>query len=433
MNILYLHCHDAGRYLQPYGYAVPTPNLRAFAERATLFRNAHTAAPTCSPSRAAMLTGTHAHECMLGLAHRGFSMHQPERHLARHLARCGYHTALAGIQHEDEDSASLYQEVLQLGEAAPVPGDRGGFYLHQDVHVAQAAADFLRRPHDKPFFLSCGFFLPHRAFPLNPRHNPHIVRPPEPLADQAGNREDFARYMTAAEGMDRAAGIVLDALAESGHDKDTLVLFTTDHGPAFPEMKCRLTDFGTQIAMILDFPGNPARGMAPDTMVSQLDVFPTLAELAGFDKPDWLRGVSLRPVLDGKTEPLHEAIFGEVNFHASYEPMRSIRTARHKLIRLIDADTRPVLPNCDGSPCKEFWFKTATDPGQPQPGVQLFDLLRDPMERHNLADDPSCASLRADLEARLLAHMRETGDPAADGAIPPPPTAVLAPRDAYSV
>ena len=75
MNILYLHTHDTGRFIQPYGHAIPTPNLMALAHEGALFRNCFDAAPTCSPSRAAMLTGMNAHASgMIGLAHRGFSL-----------------------------------------------------------------------------------------------------------------------------------------------------------------------------------------------------------------------------------------------------------------------------------------------------------------------------------------------------------------------
>jgi arylsulfatase A-like enzyme len=74
-NILYIHSHDTGRYVQPYGHAIPTPNLQRLAEQGVLFRQAYSAAPTCSPSRAGLLTGQCAHSSgMLGLAHRGFSL-----------------------------------------------------------------------------------------------------------------------------------------------------------------------------------------------------------------------------------------------------------------------------------------------------------------------------------------------------------------------
>ena len=99
-NILYIHSHDTGRYLQPYGHAIPTPNLQRLAERGVLFRRAYCAAPTCSPSRAALLTGQSPHSAgMLGLANRGFRLRDFNQHIIHTLKPSGYNSALAGIQH----------------------------------------------------------------------------------------------------------------------------------------------------------------------------------------------------------------------------------------------------------------------------------------------------------------------------------------------
>jgi arylsulfatase A-like enzyme len=428
MNILYLNCHDAGRYLQPYGYAVPAPNLQALAERGTLFRNHHSPSPTCSPSRSTLLTGLYPHENgMIGLAHRGFKLKSPVLHLAKHLQSRGYRTAVSGVQHETRNAKEHYDEVLSIPDLDPDP-DRGIHAANVDRLRAEAAADFIRRDHDKPFFLACGFILPHRKFQRESAYNPNTVRPPEPLMDRADLRADWARYMTAANSMDASAGILLDALRESGLDKDTLVVFTSDHGPAFPEMKCRLTDFGSNVALIVDFPGNPARGKAVDAMVSNLDVIPTLAEIAGFDPQPGLRGRSLVPLMNGEKEELHDEIFGHVNYHAAYEPMRSVRTETHKLIRMIDSDSRPVPGNCDNSPSKDFYFKEADTGAEPYANVMLFDLRKDPMERHNRAEDPAYAEIRKDLETRLQRHMEETDDPALTGAVPAPEGVEVTPR-----
>lgn len=97
MNILYVHTHDTGRFIQPYDGSIPTPNLMKLAKEGTLFRNAYCCGPTCSPSRAALLTGQHPHmNGMYGLAHRGFSLNDYSKHLANYLKRFGYETALFG-------------------------------------------------------------------------------------------------------------------------------------------------------------------------------------------------------------------------------------------------------------------------------------------------------------------------------------------------
>lgn len=101
MNLLIFHMHDMGRYCSPYGYALPTPHMDAFARGASVFHNLHGQSPTCSPSRAAMLTGRTAHESgMTGLLHRGFSLKDPSRHLGAVLEANGFETAMAGVQHE---------------------------------------------------------------------------------------------------------------------------------------------------------------------------------------------------------------------------------------------------------------------------------------------------------------------------------------------
>ena len=99
-NILYIHSHDTGRHIQPYGHAVPTPYLQNLAESGVLFRQNFCVNPTCSPSRASLLTGSYPHENgMFGLAHRGFSLNNYSQHIIHRLRGEGYVSALAGGQH----------------------------------------------------------------------------------------------------------------------------------------------------------------------------------------------------------------------------------------------------------------------------------------------------------------------------------------------
>src|SRR4051812_3717467 len=112
-NIVYIHSHDSGRYLQPYGHAVPTPHLQRLASQGVLFRQAFSGAPTCSPSRAVLLTGQYAHQCgMLGLAHRGFALNDYKKHLVHALRSAGYQSVLAGIQHVAAKPETIGYDVL---------------------------------------------------------------------------------------------------------------------------------------------------------------------------------------------------------------------------------------------------------------------------------------------------------------------------------
>src|SRR5690348_18259258 len=114
-NILYIHSHDTGRMTSPYGYAVPTPNLQHLAEEGVLFRQAYNAAPTCSPSRASLLTGECPHSNgMLGLAHRGFFLTDYKRHIAHTLRAAGYYSELIGLQHIARNPETIGYDKVQV-------------------------------------------------------------------------------------------------------------------------------------------------------------------------------------------------------------------------------------------------------------------------------------------------------------------------------
>src|SRR4051794_33161625 len=115
-NILYIHSHDTGRYVQPYGYQVPTPNIQLLADQGVLFRNAFCTVPTCSGSRASLLTGQYCHNNgMLGLAHRGWSLNDYGEHLIHALRPAGYHSVLICEQHISEDPEEIgYEEGIEV-------------------------------------------------------------------------------------------------------------------------------------------------------------------------------------------------------------------------------------------------------------------------------------------------------------------------------
>ena len=405
-NILYLHSHDTGRYIQPYGHAIPTPNLQRLAEEGVLFRQAFCAGPTCSPSRAGLLTGQCAHSAgMIGLARRGFKLTDPNQHLAHTLRRHGYHTILTGVQHVGQPEACGYEIIRKEQE--------------------QAAIEYLRSAPRQPFFLDVGFIETHRVGRgfSRPEHNPgdgdansRYCLPPPSLPDTPQTRQDMADFKTSAARLDQKYGLVLGALREAGLAENTLVLCTTDHGIAFPDMKCNLTDHGIGVLLILRGPGEFTGGRVCDALVSQLDVFPTLCELLGIETPAWLQGKSFRPALRG--EEIHEEIFSEVTFHAAFEPKRCVRTRRYKYIRNYDSRRRVVLPNCDESVSKDLWMAHGWRE-HTVPDEELYDLVFDPQEQNNLTD----AGILREMRDRLQAWMRRTNDPLLGTTLPVPPDA----------
>ncbi len=421
-NILYIHSHDTGRYLQPYGHAVPTPNLQRLAERGVLFRRAYCAAPTCSPSRAALLTGQTPHSAgMLGLANRGFVLGDFDQHIIHTLKTAGYISALAGIQH-------LTNAQFHRGAEA-VGYDHILTTAHADAHTA--AADFIRSRPGQPFWLTVGFFETHREFPAEHDVNPAYVQPPALFPDTPGTRQDMANYIAMARTLDDKIGCVLAALDESGQRENTLVIYTTDHGLAFPGMKCNLTDHGIGVALIMQGPAPFSGGRAIDAMVSHIDIFPTLCDLLALEPPSWLQGRSMLQLLRGEADAIRDEVFAEVSYHAAYEPKRAVRTERYKYIRRYDKRESPVLSNIDDGLTKSELVAAGFGELAPAP-EQLYDTLLDPAERINLVDSAEHADVLADLRARLERWMRETDDPLLRGQVPAPPGAELNDPDGAS-
>ena len=386
-----------------------------------LFRQAFCASPTCSPSRACLLTGQWAHNNgMFGLAHRGFRATDYSHFLPHTLRQAGYVTALAGIQHEAHlptaDPKWLgYDRILNHNA-------EGDCFVER---TAEVATDFLARV-AQPFFLSVGFIETHREFPApGPGDNPNYVLPPARLPDLPEIRADLAGYLTTARRLDEHVGVILSALEARGLAQQTLVIYTTDHGVAFPGMKCTLSDHGLGVALIIRGPGGFEGGKVCDAIVTHLDLFPTICEIARLPAPSWLQGKSLVPLVRGEVVQLHDAIFAEINYHCAYEPQRCVRTPRFKFVKRFGQFSAPVTVNCDNGPSKSVWLAAGWEQ-QALAGEELYDLMFDPQEAHNLAGDPGHEATASKLRQQLQKWMIDTGDPLLDGPIPLPPGATLA-------
>ena len=165
--------------------------------------------------------------------------------------------------------------------------------------------------------------------------------------------------------------------------------------------------------------------------MSQIDLFPTLCEIADIPAPDWLQGRSLLPLVRREADEVNDAIFAELTFHAAYEPQRAIRTQRFKYIRRFGERELPVLPNVDDGPTKDLLIAHGWAE-RPLPREELHDLLFDPAEAANVAGEPAYAEVRDELSARLDAWMRETDDALLRGDVEPPPGAEVTDPDQLS-
>ena len=428
-HILYIHTHDSGRILSPYGYKVPTPEMESFAKEAAVFRNAYCASPTCSPSRAALLTGTYPHQNgMLGLAQRGFEL-DCSRHLVQYLNHHDYYTTLCGIQHEAGWYLDLEQGAKKIGYQEELTRENSGYrqedLVDWDKENALEVCRWLRdrdRRQDgdgKPFFLSYGMYATHRRFPdhLDEDIDGDYAIPPYPIPDSPETRKDFAGYLMSVRSADQCFGQVIRCLKQQGLWDQTIIIFTTDHGLANPFSKCTLFDSGIGVNLMIRVPGGAGNGRVYDQLVSQVDVFPTICELLGTEKPDYLEGISLKPLLDGGTDEVREDVFAEINFHTSYEPVRCVRTKRYKYIRYYDPDYLKInLSNIDESGSKVYYMKRDLR-RQTKYEEALYDLVYDPGERCNLADLEEYKYILKDMENRLERYETGTDDPILQGEI----------------
>ncbi|HLI05602.1 MAG TPA: sulfatase [Ktedonobacteraceae bacterium] len=420
-NILYLHSHDTGRYVQPYGYAVPTPNIQHFAEEGVLFRKAFCTAPTCSGSRSVLLTGQYAHSNgMMGLAHRGFALRNYQQHILYTLRKAGYYSLLIGEQHISKTPDILgYDRVFDIKTT------------HVDM-VAPAAISVLRNPPEQPFFLSVGFFETHREFfqPASPEDANYCL-PPANLPDTPQTRRDMAAFKASARALDQGVGAVLNALDACGLRNNTLVILTTDHGLAFPGAKGNLFDRGIGVMLMMRGPGGFVGGQVCDALVSHIDIFPTICDLLKIEPPRWLQGRSFLPLIRHQRAEVRDTIFAELTYHAAYDPQRAARTQRWKYIHRFSDHLGPVLPNCDDGPSKSLLL-TYGWKDRPIAAEQLYDLIFDPNEMCNLANDPAYASVLEEMRQRLEAWMIETDDPLLQGPVPAPAGAMLNDPDQVS-
>jgi arylsulfatase A-like enzyme len=330
------------------------------------------AAPTCSASRACLLTG----QCgqtngMLGLAHRGWSLRDYRHHVVHTLRQAGYTSVLIGEQHISKEPGVIgYDEVMKVPTTCVET-------------VAPLAIDVLRRRRNEPLFLSVGFFETHRQF-LGPGSLRDVLysRPPPNLPDAPEVRADIVGFKASARSLDHGIGMVLGELDAEGRGDGTLVIFTTDHGMPFPGAKATLYDRGIGVVLVVRGPEPFRGGRVIDALTSHIDLYPTVCEQLGIPRPPFLQGVSLLPLLRGETAAVRGEIFAGSTWHAAYEPQRAIRTLRHKYIRRWGERRIPVLPNTDDGPSKELLLRHGWAERE-IPAEQLYDLVFDPNEAHN--------------------------------------------------
>ena len=406
---------------------VRTPNFDRIAREGVLFTHAFTAAPSCTPSRAALLTGQAVHRLEEGGNLHGFL---PARYAVYPdlFEQIGYAVGFTG---------------KGWGPGRFEPGGRG---RNPAGPVFTSFDDFMeRRAKGSAFSFWFGSNDPHRPYEPGSGakaglRSEHVEVPPF-LPDAPAVRNDLLDYYFEVQRFDRDLGRLIDALERAGELDNTIIIVTADNGMPFPRAKANVYDAGARVPLAIRWPGVARAGTVVDALVSLTDLAPTLLEATGVKPVESMTGRSLMPLLRGESQPRRDHVFVERERHANVRrgdlsyPVRAIRTKDYLYIRNFRADRWPAgdpeqyvavgpFGDIDGGPSKSVvldrgteaaiasFFRLAT---ARRPAEELYDLRRDPHQLINVAGRPEHGAVEQHLRTELARWMRETGDPRAAG------------------
>jgi arylsulfatase A-like enzyme len=418
-NIIMMITDDLGwKDLSCYGNPdINTRNIDKMAEDGVKFTNAFVVSSSCSPSRAALITGQYPHTngvTALTHLHPGKSLRPFYQTLPSILKEAGYNTANTGWDH-----VSPFLPLAWYGyqERLTYNGLRRLEWYSDDT---KRVIDFLQRNKDNRFYLEMQFNDSHRLedgqfvfdkeFPVDPKK----VNVPEywALPDWPEIREDVARYYSQTLKIDKLIGEVMAELERLGLADNTLVVFMSDNGPPYPGSKKTLYDRGTGTPIIMRWPRGIKAGMTIEALANSIDIMPSILNAAGFDIPKDIQGRSYWPLVTGAASGEYQgAIFTEMTTHVDKMPCRAARTTEWKYIRNYSSSAIGL----DLLKQTEWANRLCELPNQPwkRPRVQeeLYYLKIDPNEQKNLAEDPNYKADLDRMRTLLDDHMRLTKDP----------------------
>ncbi len=416
---------------------VKTPAFDRIAREGILFTHAFCDAPSCGPSRSAILTGQH----IWRLEEAGNIHSRLPDKFATYvglLERAGY-------------AVGSYSKAWEPGQFKTPSGwvHNGRTKLNPAGTRFGSFEEFHRqKPKDKPFCFWLGSRDAHRPYKRNSGvqsgMDPAKVVVPAHLPDDPVVRGDILDYYFEAQRFDRLVGDALAILEKAGELDNTLVVVTSDNGMPFPRAKATLYDFGTRMPLAIRWPTKiRSPGRKYDGFVHLSDMAPTFLEAAGLELPEAITARSLIGVFAGAKPPERDAAFTAMERHDGCRkggkgyPCRAIRTHEFLYIRNYEP-TRwpsgdPDAKNCaraipygevDSSPTKSLLMDNAAEPGfrefhrlafGKRPAEELYDLRADPGQVKNVASLSDYAESKRKLSDRLEQYTAKTGDPRALG------------------
>lgn len=434
-NIILLVADDHGTdALGCYGNpVVHTPHLDRLASEGARFTNAYCTSASCSASRSVILTGRFNH----AIGHYG---HEHDYHhfrtfdtvmsLPLYLEAAGYHTARIGKYHLAPESVYYFQEVLECDPRST-------------LEMAEKTSGVINGK--KPFFLYFCFDDPHRGHPFksDPWYLPNnfgnkpggypgetvmtytaeeVIVPPF-LPNTKLTRDELAEYYQSVARIDQGIGRLLEILEASGKMENTVIIYISDNGIAFPGAKTTLYDPGIRLPLIVRTPWIKTTGVVNNAMVSWSDLTPTILDFAGIDPTTfYFHGRSFKGIVDDEYPEGWDKICASHTFHeiTMYYPMRVVQDRRYKLIWNI-AWQLPYPFASDlwaSSTWQEIYRagevhfgKRTIDAFIHRPEFELYDMVQDPDELINLADDLLYSEIFEAMKNEIRNFQLRTRDP----------------------
>jgi N-sulfoglucosamine sulfohydrolase len=445
--------HDLGCYGNP---VIHTPNLDKLADKGIRFTNAYCTSASSSASRSVILTGLYNHgNGHYGHQHRfhNFKAFDNLKSLPVLLEKeAGYKTARIGKYHVAPEKVFHFQEVLDERSSNPVA-------------MADACLPFIKRNKDNPFFLYYCTSDPHRgggvveSNPYKPDrfHNkdqgyqgvepvtfhPDSVIVPYYLPDNEATRAELAQYYQSVARFDQGVGQLIKHLQETGTYKNTLIIYISDNGIAFPGAKTNVYQPGVKLPCIIKNPGGENKGTVSDALINWADLAPTILDFAGAleasekrirneyeaNKDRWdnthvpgFHGKSFKEILETGKSSGWDTTYASHTFHevTMYYPMRTIITRKYKLIWNIAYPLPyPHAKDLWESATWQYALKNknvtfggkSTEYMTYRPEFELYDLETDPEESYNLAGKDKYQDILENFKEKIKDFQENTQDP----------------------
>jgi arylsulfatase len=403
---------DFGCYGHPN---IRTPNVDKLAADGLRFTNAYLTTSQCSPTRCSLITGRYPHNT--GAPELHMPLPEGQVMFPALLKQSGYYTAAAGKWHMGKYAKSAFDRVAG--------GGAGGEERWLDC--------LQQRPKDKPFFMWFASSDAHRGWDDKiqaKRHTPEDVVFPPYLIDTPDARADMAKYYDEVQRLDRYTGYVVEELKKQSVLDNTMIIFMADNGRPFPRCKTRLYDSGIKTPFVIHWPnGLKNNGTVSHSLVSTIDIAPTILELAGLRSSKTFQGVSFTPLLADPKASTRKYVFAERNWHAQIAHERMVRHGDYLYIR----NAHPQLPQicglesqCPQKELREFAKAGKLTPAQmdpllePRPAEELFNVADDYHQINNIVADPKHRKELKKLRKLMDQWQKRTGDttPSLDQATP---------------